>query len=111
MSAVATVYLEMSHPLRVDEALRLRARVAELEAESGMSWNGFNLRGDAKSVAELRRLMNSADRLTQLEPYLNGLLASANQRVAELEKKREKLREAIIINCGHLESVLAETVL
>lgn len=36
MSAVATAYHEMSHALLVDEALRLRARVAELEA--GRAW-------------------------------------------------------------------------
>lgn len=34
MSAVATVYREMSHALLVDEALRLRARVAELEGQN-----------------------------------------------------------------------------
>lgn len=52
MSAVHTIYNEMSHALLVEEALRLRARVAELEAElaaarSDLEWarnpgqNGF----------------------------------------------------------------------
>jgi len=74
------------------------ARVAELEAESGVSWSGFNLRGDAKSVSELRKLMDASDRLAQLEPYLTKQLADASQRVAELEdfiKVQTALRDAL----------------
>ena len=71
------------------EVERLRARVAELEDYSGISWDGFNLRGDAKSIGEVRRLMSRSDRLDQLEPYLRGLLKEAKQRIAELEAAQE----------------------
>jgi len=48
----------------------------ELNAEiSGMSWNGFNLFGDRRSIRELERLMNCEARMLALEIRLDGGIA------------------------------------
>lgn len=66
------------------ENLDLAALLAALDAVraqewSGLSWGGFNLRGDRKSIDEVRRLMNCAERLSQLEPYLQEQIKAAQE--------------------------------
>lgn len=46
-------------------------------AHSAMSWNGFNLFGDAKSIQEVHRLMHEADRAKALEAMLMRNMKSA----------------------------------
>lgn len=89
-----------------DRIAELEAKVAELERErddlrrklfpfadateiSGMSWNGFNLLGDEKSIKELRRLEN---RSSQLEVYT----AAYEERIATAKAEAEKMRAALI---------------
>jgi hypothetical protein len=40
------------------------------ELYSGLSWNGFILRGDRKSIEEARRLLHTADRAHYLQAEL-----------------------------------------
>ena len=44
-------------PPRVWAAMLAVAPRTEPEAVSGLSWNGFNINGDARSVCEVRRLV------------------------------------------------------
>lgn len=41
---------------------------------SGLSWGGFNLSGDARSIGEVRRLLNQEDRLRWFEAEYRRLL-------------------------------------
>ena len=43
----------------LDDAIdRLRAALAQPETDAGVSWDGHNVRGDADSIAEVRRLID-----------------------------------------------------
>lgn len=41
---------------------------------AGLSWNGFNLQGDIRSIAEVRRLFNVEERLRWFEFAYRELL-------------------------------------
>lgn len=56
---------------------------------SGMSWSGFNLFGDDKSIRELKRLHN---RSSQLEVYT----AAYDERIKAAEAEVGRLKTALV---------------
>jgi hypothetical protein len=50
------------------EAMWEAAKLLDQEL-SGLSWNGFNLAGDRKSIDEVRRLMHLEERLRWFEEH------------------------------------------
>jgi hypothetical protein len=59
-------------------------------AESGISWGGFNLRGDAKSIAEVDRLMHG----DAIIATLRRDLADARAQLAKATEEGHKWRDA-----------------
>ena len=77
---------------------------------SGMSWNGFNVAGDRKSIDEVRRLMNAEDRALSLERVILGQREDRQKLVDALRAKDaamgvlfERLRAAGV-DCSDLVS-------
>jgi len=58
---------------------------------SGMSWNGFNVAGDRKSIDEVRRLMNAEDRALALERVILGEREVSQRLTAALRAKDEAM--------------------
>lgn len=82
------------------EALQARAEKAEGERDeararlfpyaddteiSGMSWNGFYLIGNSKSIGELKRIENRSAQLEQFSAAYEEAIAREKARIAELE--------------------------
>ncbi len=55
------------------EAIWEAAKILDSEI-SGLSWSGFNIAGDRKSLDEVRRLMNQEDRLKWFELHYKSLI-------------------------------------
>ncbi len=61
---------------------------------SGLSWNGFNIAGDKKSVDEVKRLMNLEDRARALD---NVVLSEREEHYKCLNALREKDKAMCIL--------------
>lgn len=75
-----------------DYTLHLIARVRGLEAEhdAGLSWSGFNLHGDRKSIDEAKRLIHRDGRCADLESIVRNLeaaIATERKRCAEIARR------------------------
>ena len=81
----------------------LTARVKELEAKlfpyadaheiSGMSWSGFYLIGDKKSISEVRRLENRSSQLEQYTSQYEERIAATEARALRAEQQRDEAYE------------------
>lgn len=74
------------------ELIALIARVRELEAvhDAGLSWSGFNLHGDRKSIDEAKRLIHRDGRCADLESIVRNLeaaIATERKRCAEIARR------------------------
>lgn len=58
---------------------------------SGMSWSGFNIAGDSKSIDEVRRLMNAEDRCRSLERVVLSERAAREKCAAALRAKDDAM--------------------
>jgi hypothetical protein len=57
---------------------------------SALSWNGFNVFGDAKSIAEIKRLIYAKDRLKSLEKFNSQQEADIANGSAYAEDRRHE---------------------
>jgi hypothetical protein len=58
-----------------------------LEGESGLSWNGFNIRGDKKSIEAVSAAIHSHC----TEPVLRERITTLSTQLAEAETENERL--------------------
>ena len=69
---------------------------------SGMSWSGFNVFGDDKSIKEVKRLTNLVDRCLYLEAMLKELTSN---------KSCVSVTTQPVEECVHMDSVCPESIL
>ena len=62
---------------------------------SGMSWSGFYLIGDKKSISELRRLENRSAQLEQYSTAYEERIAAAESRATRAEQQRDEALERL----------------
>lgn len=96
----------------LDTIESLRARMAEVEGErddarrklfpyadateiSGMSWNGFYLIGDDKSIKELRRIENRSAQIEVYRQAFDERIAIAESRASSAEETVRELRDGL----------------
>lgn len=98
-SLVSTLSTELSQAREEIERLRkennkTRAKLmnlADATEVSGMSWNGFNIIGDAKSIKEVKRLEN---RSSQLEVYTKAYEERIAIEKSQAQAAARELEEA-----------------
>ncbi len=66
------------------EAIWEAAKILDSEI-SGLSWSGFNIAGDRKSIDEVRRLMNQEDRLKWFELHYKSLIDELSEARTEVK--------------------------
>jgi uncharacterized coiled-coil protein SlyX len=64
----------------------------DLSEVCGMSWNGFNIKGDRKSIKEVSRLENRSSQLEVYRAAYDERIATAEAALAEARKVIEPLR-------------------
>ena len=70
-----------------DEARAKLLNLADATEVAGMSWDGFNIIGDPKSIRELQRLKNRADQLELYQrEFRERVVALTSERDAALAK-------------------------
>jgi len=76
---------ERMHPdglsLYDSAAEALRAALAQPETDAGVSWDGHNVRGDADSIAEVRRLIDFEQARQGAKPPTESPIAAKCQRI------------------------------
>ncbi len=70
------------------EAIWEAAKILDSEI-SGLSWNGFNIAGDRKSIDEVRRLMNQEDKLKWFKLHYKSLVSELAEARIEIENLKE----------------------
>jgi len=97
--------------LEASEAARVKAeqerdgyrsklmQLADATEVSGMSWSGFNVLGDKKSIKAVQSAVHYAG---QIEEYR----AAFADRLKQLEQERDALKDALTNSCDLLESYI-----
>ena len=91
--------VELEALCRAQHGAVARAERAEAKVAAGLSWGGFNLFGDSKSIDEAKRLVHEAGRLEQLVVLIKDERARAERaeaRVVELEAAGNRIGDTAI---------------
>jgi len=98
------------HEARAESAIRerdeARAKLfpyADATEISGMSWGGFYLIGDKKSIAELRRIENRSAHIDVFRQVFDECIAAEKERADAAQAALRVMREAL----DHAEAVMS----
>ncbi len=76
----------------------------------GMSWDGFNLIGDKKSIDELKRISHRSFRLEEYQHAFDERKSSFEKKIGDLESELERSRSDEKTSAARLEAYEREAV-